>query len=68
MLEAKLNNLEEVAREKYTDCLTTQGKDSLQRLAMLDFTDYCERIGDHLTNIAQSLLGGGVWHGTDDIT
>ncbi|MBN2586049.1 MAG: Na/Pi cotransporter family protein [Candidatus Fermentibacteraceae bacterium] len=67
-LEARLNSLEEDAREEYTECLTRRGKDGLQRLALLDFTDYCERIGDHLTNIAQSLLGGGVWHGTDDLT
>lgn len=67
-MEAKLNNLEEDARQKYTDCLTMKGNDGLQRLALLDFSDYCERIGDHLTNIAQSLLGGGVWHGTDDLT
>lgn len=67
-MEAKLNNLEEDARQKYTDCLTMRGHDGLQRLALLDFSDYCERIGDHLTNIAQSLLGGGVWHGTDDLT
>ncbi len=67
-LEARLNSLEEDAREKYTDCLTRRGQDGIQRLALLDFTDYCERIGDHLTNIAQSLLGGGVWHGTDDLT
>ncbi len=67
-MEARLNNLEEDARQKYTDCLTIQGNDGLQRLALLDFADYCERIGDHLTNIAQSLLGGGVWHGTDDLT
>lgn len=66
-LEARLNVLEEDAREKYTDCLTRGGQDGMQRLALLDFSDYCERIGDHLTNIAQSLLGGGVWHGTDDI-
>lgn len=67
-MEARLNNLEEDARKKYTDCLTMRGHDGLHRLALLDFTDYCERIGDHLTNIAQSLLGGGVWHGTDDLT
>lgn len=67
-LEQRLNSLEEDSREKYTDCLNRVGQDGLQRLALLDFADYCERIGDHLTNIAQSLLGGGVWHGTDDLT
>ncbi|MCD4701578.1 MAG: Na/Pi cotransporter family protein [Candidatus Aegiribacteria sp.] len=66
-LESRLNRLEEYARRSYTDCLTSKGQDGLKRLALLDFIDYCERIGDHLTNIAQSLIGGGVWHGTDDI-
>ncbi len=66
-LEAKLNRLEDDARKSYTDCLTSKGEDGLKRLALLDFIEYCERIGDHLTNIAQSLVGGGVWHGIDDI-
>ena len=67
VLESKLNRLEDDARRSYTDCLTSKGEDGLKRLALLDFIEYCERIGDHLTNIAQSLVGGGVWHGTDDI-
>jgi len=66
-LEARLNILEEEARRSYTDCLTSRGQDGLKRLVLLDFVEYCERIGDHLTNIAQSLIGGGVWHGIDDI-
>lgn len=66
-LESKLNILETEARKTYTDCLTMNGQDGMKKLALLDFTDYCERIGDHLTNIAQSLIGGGVWHGTDDM-
>ena len=66
-LESRLNRLEDDARRSYTDCLTSKGQDGLKRLALLDFIEYCERIGDHLTNIAQSLVGGGVWHGTDDI-
>ena len=66
-LEAKLNSLEDASRGTYTDCLVVNEQDGLKRLALLDFIDYCERIGDHLTNIAQSLIGGGVWHGTDDI-
>jgi phosphate:Na+ symporter len=66
-LEAELNNLENTARKCYTDSLAEAEKDGLKKLALLDFTAYCERIGDHLTNIAQSLIGGSVWHGTDDI-
>ena len=66
-LESRLNRLEDDARKSYTECLTSKGEDGLKRLVLLDFIEYCERIGDHLTNIAQSLVGGGVWHGTDDI-
>ncbi|MEN8208499.1 MAG: PhoU domain-containing protein, partial [Candidatus Fermentibacteria bacterium] len=66
-LESRLNRLEDDARRSYTDCLTSKGEDGLKRLALLDFIEYCERVGDHLTNIAQSLIGGGVWHGTNDI-
>lgn len=66
-LESRLNRVDEDARISYTDCLTRKGQDGLKRLTLLDFINYCERIGDHLTNIAQSLIGGGVWQGTDDI-
>lgn len=67
VFEEKLNRLEEDARNYYADCLTSKEINGMAGLAMLDFIDYCERIGDHLTNIAQSLLGGGVWHGIDDM-
>ncbi|MCK4506471.1 MAG: hypothetical protein KAW14_12720, partial [Candidatus Aegiribacteria sp.] len=67
VFEEKLNRLEEDARNYYADSLSNRENDGMTGLAMLDFIEYCERIGDHLTNIAQSLLGGGVWHGTDDM-
>jgi phosphate:Na+ symporter len=67
VFEEKLNRLEEDARNYYSDSLSNKDNDGMTGLAMLDFIEYCERIGDHLTNIAQSLLGGGVWHGTDDM-
>ncbi len=67
VLEEKLNILDEKARDLYSDELKGRGRTDLTGLAILDYVNYCERIGDHLTNIAQSILGGGVWHGTDDI-
>jgi phosphate:Na+ symporter len=33
----------------------------LSGLVYLDFVDYLEKIGDHLTNIAQGLLTGLRW-------
>jgi len=65
-LEEKLNALEEKAKRLYADSITHHGTGDMAGLAILDFINYCERAGDHLTNIAQSLLGGGFWHGTDD--
>jgi len=65
-LEEKLNMLEDRAKRLYTESLSKKGVADMAGLAMLDFISYCERSGDHLTNIAQSLLGGGIWHGNDD--
>lgn len=67
-LEEKLNFLEERAREKYGESLTEFGLADLAGLAILDFILFCERAGDHYTNIAQSIIGGGVWHGESDLT
>lgn len=66
-LEAQLNMLDDKARSAYSAELKGAGRGDFTELAMLDYVSYCERIGDHLTNIAQSILGGGIWHGTDDI-
>jgi len=67
--EERINSLEDRAKRLYAESLNTEkGLGDMTGLVLLDFIDYCERIGDHLTNVAQSLLGGGFWHGTDDIT
>ena len=64
-LEEKLNRLDERVKDYYSESLSKFGVADLTGLAILDFINYCERIGDHLTNVAQSLLGGGLWHGMD---
>jgi phosphate:Na+ symporter len=66
--EERLNRLDERVKDYYSESLSKFGLADLTGLAILDFINYCERIGDHLTNVAQSLLGGGLWHGTDDRT
>ncbi len=65
VLEGRMNLIEEEARENYGRSLATYGVSNLEGLAILDFIEYCERAGDHIKNIAQSILGGGVWHGEE---
>jgi len=66
MFEEKLNRLDERVKDYYSESLSKFGLADLTGLAILDFINYCERIGDHLTNVAQSLLSGGLWQGMDD--
>jgi phosphate:Na+ symporter len=66
ILEEKLNRLDERVKDYYSESLSQFGLADLTGLAILDFINFCERIGDHLTNVAQSLLSGGLWHGTHD--
>jgi len=65
-LEEKLDIIEERCRDAYTESLCGFHPDGLAGLAVNDFVNYCERMGDHLTNIAQSILGGGVWRGEEE--
>lgn len=65
-LEGRLNQIEEEARDNYSKSLATYGVSNLTGLAILDFIEYCERAGDHIKNIAQSLLGGNVWRGDEE--
>ena len=65
VLEGRMNQIEEEARNNYGKSLATYGIANMSGLAILDFIDYCERAGDHMKNIAQSILGGGVWHGQE---
>lgn len=65
VLEGRMNLIEEEARNNYSKSLATYGVANLTGLAILDFIDYCERACDHLKNIAQSILGGGIWHGPE---
>ncbi|MCP4647157.1 MAG: PhoU domain-containing protein, partial [bacterium] len=65
VLEGRMNLIEEDARKNYGKSLATYGIANLAGLAILDFIDYCERACDHMKNIAQSILGGGIWHGPE---
>ena len=65
LLEGRMNQIEREARDNYGTSLAIYGIANLEGLAILDFIDYCERAGDHLKNIAQSIIGGGIWHGQE---
>ncbi len=65
MLEGRLDQINEEAREKYGEALASKMA-NMTGLAILDYIEYCERAGDHFTNIVQSLIGGGVWHGREE--
>lgn len=64
MLEGRMNKINEEAREKYGEALASRLA-NMTGLAILDYIEYCERAADHYTNIAQSLIGGGIWHGEE---
>ncbi len=65
VLEGRMNQVEKEARDNYSNSLATYGIANLAGLAVLDFIDYCERACDHMKNLAQSIIGGGVWHGQE---
>ncbi len=62
ILEGRMNKISEEAREKYGEALASHLA-NMTGLAILDYIEYCERAADHFTNIAQSIIGGGIWHG-----
>ena len=65
-VESSLDRLEEQARSLYSQAICSTGHGDLTGLSVLDYVDNCERVGDHLTNIAQSHLGGNIWHGHEE--
>jgi phosphate:Na+ symporter len=63
--EGRLNQMQITLRNNHVDRLNDGTCDMLAGLIFLDFVDYLEKIGDHLTNIAQGLLVGLRWESKD---
>jgi phosphate:Na+ symporter len=59
--EEQLNRMQVEFRQSHVQRLSEGTCDILSGLIFLDFVDYLEKIGDHLTNIAQGLMGGLRW-------
>ncbi len=62
--EETLNNLHIKLRQNHVQRLDEGKCNLLSGLVFLDFVQNFEKIGDHLTNIAQSVLGGLRWNGS----
>lgn len=59
--EEQLNRMQIELRHAHVARLNNGSCNVLAGLVYLDFVDYLEKIGDHLTNIAQGLLSGLRW-------
>lgn len=61
--EERINALQEELKKGHVDRLS-QGLCNIQSgIIFLDFIDNLEKIADHLTNIAQGIIGGMRWRG-----
>ena len=61
--EAKLNKMQIDFRRSHVDRMSNGICTAETGLIFIDLVDNIEKIGDHLTNIAQAIIGGLQWEG-----
>jgi phosphate:Na+ symporter len=66
--ENALNRMQVDFRRNHVQRMTDQACLPEVGLIFIDLVDNIEKIGDHLTNIAQSVIGGLRWDGLDENT
>ena len=66
--ENKLNRMQVRFRRGHVQRMTDGTCSARSGLIFIDLVDNLEKIGDHLTNIAQSVIGGIQWEGLDSNT
>jgi phosphate:Na+ symporter len=66
--ENKLNRMQVSFRRSHVQRMTDGSCSAQAGLIFIDLVDNIEKIGDHLTNIAQSVMGGIQWAGVDSST
>ena len=66
--ENKLNRMQVDFRRNHVQRMTEGSCSAHAGLIFIDLVDNIEKIGDHLTNIAQSVIGGLQWDGIDGNT
>jgi phosphate:Na+ symporter len=64
--EGRLNKMQVEYRRSHVQRMTDGRCDAQIGLIFIDLVDNIEKIGDHLTNVAQSVIGGLHWDGIDD--
>jgi len=64
--EERINNFQVELKKAHVDRLN-QGACNLEAgIVFLDFVDNLEKIGDHLANIGQAVMGGMRWEGAEE--
>ena len=63
--EGKLNRMQVDLRRSHVQRMTDGACAAQIGLIFIDLVDNLEKIGDHLTNIAQSVMGGLQWDKID---
>ena len=66
--ENKINRMQVKFRRTHIDRMTNGKCSPRSGMIFIDLVDNIEKIGDHLTNIAQSVSGGLRWDGIDGNT
>lgn len=59
--EDRLNQMQMDFRRSHVQRLSERTCSPIVGMIFVDFVDNMEKIGDHLTNIAQSVIGGLQW-------
>jgi phosphate:Na+ symporter len=60
--EASINSYQDRLKKAHVDRLNTCQCNVLSGVVFMDIVDNMEKIGDHLTNIAQGVMGDMRWH------
>ena len=55
-LEEEVNKVHESMRKEYLEIMSKKKEDVFGGLAVIDFSNYCEKIADYVTNIAEAYL------------
>jgi len=64
--EDAINQMQIDYRNKHIERMSTGVCDPMAGLIFIDFINNMEKIGDHLANIAQGVIGGLQWRSTSD--
>jgi len=63
--EQNLNSMQMVFRRRHVERMSDGTCDPQTGLIFIDLVDNVEKIGDHLTNISQAVIGGLQWDGME---